>query len=208
MAASVPPPKKIRKLKAAGREGSARAGRQKRSASGCIPDTTPVMNVATLPSLWCSSSAPSCQSCASFNPRAPMAMSTKPSAKAASCSPMSARPQLQHIPLIKLKRLTTSRRNPRSSWPITCANPQKAPVRKAEAGLFLARSASGAKAARWSGPESVCRAPAKIPAIAADSVEEIPVGPNMCVYASSLFVTNRKHHNTTATNPVPAAKFR
>mmetsp|Transcript_8956 Transcript_8956/g.15804 ORF Transcript_8956/g.15804 Transcript_8956/m.15804 type:complete len:254 (+) Transcript_8956:443-1204(+) len=149
------------------RNGNARAGRQNSKASGCIPESTPVPKVFQVKR--CASSLPlsSCHAEASLKPIQPIAMRTIPTAAVEACSASAPRPNFASMGATpQLAKPSIAR--PRTVCPRTCPDPHSIPVRKAEV-IPRPRDiiAKGAKAARWSGPDSVCNAPAPAPAAAA-----------------------------------------
>mmetsp|Transcript_74756 Transcript_74756/g.178408 ORF Transcript_74756/g.178408 Transcript_74756/m.178408 type:complete len:298 (+) Transcript_74756:176-1069(+) len=159
-----PAPKEVRKIRPADLVGRASAGKHSSNASGCIPDNIPVPKVLQLNALSASSGTPSSHSRDSFKPIPPMIMRTTPTANVAHCSATFPSCMPLKAWTIGEQRLRSSRLVPRSTCPRTCPDPQKTPVRKAFPGPALEFfSASGAKAARWSGPLSVWKAPAPAP---------------------------------------------
>mmetsp|Transcript_112959 Transcript_112959/g.364693 ORF Transcript_112959/g.364693 Transcript_112959/m.364693 type:complete len:226 (-) Transcript_112959:381-1058(-) len=215
MATSVPAPKAIRKATPARRVGNASAGRHSKSASGCMPESTPVPRVfkqnwelaeaASSPA----SSMPSSHSRASFKPRPPIRISTSPTAAAAARSAMAPSPSEAAKLQMALQRPRPSSPSPRSTCPRTCPEPQKTPLLKAAPGPPRTFRDSGARAARWSGPDSACSAPA--PAPAAATAQEVPEGASMlaapCANASSRSVAERSRAVTTAMTAMPSSSL-
>mmetsp|Transcript_65844 Transcript_65844/g.129772 ORF Transcript_65844/g.129772 Transcript_65844/m.129772 type:complete len:225 (+) Transcript_65844:1015-1689(+) len=215
MATSVPAPKAIRKATPARRVGNASAGRHSKSASGCMPESTPVPRVfrqnwdlveaASSPT----SAALSSHSRASFNPRPPIRINTTPTAAAAARSARTPNPSDAPKLWIALQRPRPSNPIPRSSCPRTCPEPQKTPLLKAALGPPCTFRDSGARAARWSGPDNACNAPAPAPAVA--MAQEVPEVTSMlaapCANASNRKVADRNNAVTTAMTAMPSSNL-
>jgi len=161
----------MRNAAPAKREGRARAGNTIINASGCSPWTIPVAKVANpiffFPKLGLSTDSYTftshsplskatrgvciCTSEASLIPMAPIISRVRPTTLV---------PQVRIISMwswsFRIKNI-----NPNRTWPASWPQPQRAPT--AALSIRVRPIDNGAKAARWSGPDSVCKHPAKKP---------------------------------------------
>mmetsp|Transcript_9619 Transcript_9619/g.24677 ORF Transcript_9619/g.24677 Transcript_9619/m.24677 type:complete len:236 (+) Transcript_9619:88-795(+) len=142
-----------------------RAGRTGRMASGERPCRKPVPNVVHVnldrfvePSIAVMPLSE--KSLPSLYPTTPMKMRVIPTAAPANCS-ITFKCDWREL----FRRMKSA---PKKSWPTLCPRPQSPPRNPAEAEDLPIES--GAKAARWSGPVSEWRAPAKRPAEALSSM--------------------------------------
>mmetsp|Transcript_40324 Transcript_40324/g.115293 ORF Transcript_40324/g.115293 Transcript_40324/m.115293 type:complete len:297 (-) Transcript_40324:11-901(-) len=136
-----------------------------------------------------------------------MRTSTAPTAPAAKRS--AAHPKRAPRIATRPQRPATSNPRPRSTWPRTCPEPQMTPARKAAPAPPRVFSAKGASAAKWSGPDSVCKPPAAAPAAAATKVEGVAISKAAapCAHTSKRSVTRRRIMVTAATPATASAAF-
>ena len=199
------------------REGKASAGKMIIRASGCNPWTMPVAKVAnpifffpttgaSRESYMLTSHSPFSRttqgagdSDASLIPMAPITSKVKPTTL------------VPHVRRISIWSRSLSSRNskPKINCPASWPHPQSAPTRALS--TLVRPIESGAKAARWSGPDSVCKQPAKKPvqALLSSSVRTIfpltaEAAENPVAYAEEVIIgwtKSTKRADTSSTAP-------